>query len=296
MLNQKAEEVLAGLGGDGPVPAGAVAAAITAHGPNLGARLLERVVPDDPWPDPVSPADVAARAEAEAARLGSLRAGCEHLVLALYDLTRAPRLGPVRAAVQEMAAERAHAGYLALEPRTPPERTPIAVVFTGLPGSGKSTLAEETGIALRAPVFSLDWLLGSLTPFGLVRGDNAAALGDQLVRAAVARQLQLGLDVVADTAGHQQENRDRMRELVTGLGGALVEVECLCSDESTHRVRVESRSRGIPGWPGTVTWDHVERMRARWSPWAAPHLTLDTTTPLPDCLARVHEAITTARG
>ncbi|WP_433888273.1 AAA family ATPase [Streptomyces sp. CA-111067] len=295
MLNDRAEAVLAALGGEDPVPAGSVAATIASHGPNLGARLLERVVPDDPWPDLVSPAGVADRAEAEAARLGSLRVGCEHLVLALYALTRGAQLGPVRAAVQEMAAERAHAGYLALEPRLPePARAPVVVVFAGLPGSGKSTLAEETGIALRAPVFSLDWLLGSLTPFGLVRGDNAAALGDQLVRAAVARQLQLGLDVVADTAGHQQENRDRMRELVTGLGGALVEVECLCSDEVVHRARVESRSRSIPGWPGTVTWEHVERMRASWCPWT-PHLTLDTTTPIPTCMAQVHQAVSSAR-
>ena len=40
------------------------------------------------------------------------------------------------------------------------------IVFSGLPGAGKSTLAEAAGRQLRVPVFAVDWLLGSLTPFG----------------------------------------------------------------------------------------------------------------------------------
>jgi hypothetical protein len=40
------------------------------------------------------------------------------------------------------------------------------IVFSGLPGTGKGTLAEAAGRQLRVPVFAVDWLLGSLTPFG----------------------------------------------------------------------------------------------------------------------------------
>lgn len=38
------------------------------------------------------------------------------------------------------------------------------IVLAGLPGTGKSTLAETIGRILHIPVFSLDWLLGALTP------------------------------------------------------------------------------------------------------------------------------------
>ncbi|CAA9294262.1 MAG: hypothetical protein AVDCRST_MAG93-4135, partial [uncultured Chloroflexia bacterium] len=38
------------------------------------------------------------------------------------------------------------------------------IVFAGLPGTGKSTMAEAVGRTLHAPVFALDWILGTLTP------------------------------------------------------------------------------------------------------------------------------------
>jgi hypothetical protein len=40
------------------------------------------------------------------------------------------------------------------------------VVFSGLPGTGRSALADAAGRRLGIPVFTADWLLGSLTPFG----------------------------------------------------------------------------------------------------------------------------------
>jgi predicted kinase len=298
MLTENAAAVLAGIPGKGDLPADDVLAEIIAHAPNLGERLLDRVHPDGagPWPDLVSPGELAVRADAEAARAGSLRTGCEHLVLGLYALTRESELGRVRTAVAEMAADRAHAQHLALRPREQQSTTPVVVLFAGLPGAGKSTLAEAFGAELRAPVFSLDWLLGALTPFGLVRADNAGPLGDHLVRAHLARQLHLGLDVVVDTVALDAPGRARLRAVAAALGAVLVEVECGCPDEAVHRSRVESRSRGIPGWPATVTWAHVQRLRARADPWPEPHLTLDTTTPLATCLADLRATVRAARA
>jgi predicted kinase len=297
VLNERAEAVVRALGA-GPVSGAEVAAAVVAHGPNLGSQLLRRVGQDggEPWPELVDVGELVAHAEAEAARLGSLRAGCEHLVLGSYGLTRDPVLGRVRLALQQLAADRAYAGYRSLAPREPkPARTPVVVVIAGLPGSGKTTLAEETAVALRAPVYSLDWLLGALTPFGLVRADNAEPLGDQLICAAVGRQVQLGLDVVVDTVGHEQDGRTRLRELVRGLGGVPVEVECVVPDQAVHQSRVDGRARGIPGWPGTVSWDHVNWMRDRWEDWPESHLLVDTTAALDSCLARVLAAVESAR-
>ncbi|EOD64186.1 AAA family ATPase [Amycolatopsis vancoresmycina] len=100
--------------------------------------------------------------------------------------------------------------------------------------------------------------------------------------ASVARQLQLGLDVVIDATGHRREARDRWREVTESAGGRFVGAECVCSDEQRQRARVEGRARGIPGWPQTVTWEHVVRMRGLWESWDEPHLVLDSATRPPE--------------
>jgi predicted kinase len=173
-----------------------------------------------------------------------------------------------------------------------PSARPTTVLVAGLPGCGKSTLAESLGRRLRAPVFSMDWQLGALVPFGLLRADNVTAVAEVQVSAAAARQLQLGLSVVVDATGHRRETRDRWRTLTENLGGAFVGVECVCTDDRLLRGRVEGRARGIPGWPATVTWDHVGRMRRLWEPWTEPHLLVDSATDSPEiAVRRVLDAI-----
>jgi hypothetical protein len=60
------------------------------------------------------------------------------------------------------------------------------------------------------------------------------------------------------------------------------------------RLRVESRGRAIPGWPATVTWEHVGRMRARWEPWDEPHLVLNTLEPVQASVDRIVSAVQAA--
>lgn len=158
----------------------------------------------------------------------------------------------------------------------------VAILVAGVPGAGKSTLAEGLARALRAPVFSIDWQLGALTPFRVLTNENAGPIAEMLLIAAQARQLQLGLDAVLDALGHQAVDRSRYRDVAENLGGRFVGVECTCSDEMLHRSRVEGRDRGIPGWKPTVAWEHVLRMKARWEPWVEPHLVLDSAKQGPE--------------
>ncbi|CCH30972.1 hypothetical protein BN6_36770 [Saccharothrix espanaensis DSM 44229] len=153
--------------------------------------------------------------------------------------------------------------------------------MAGIPGTGKSTLAEALAWPLRAPVFSMDWHLGALVPFGVLREDNAVPLAEVNLTAAAARQLRLGLDVIVDATGHRAQTRSRWRALATKLGGVFVGVECVCSDERVQRTRVEGRARGIPGWHPTVSWEHVQRMRSLWEPWDEPHLVVDSAVDPP---------------
>ncbi|MGH7869555.1 MAG: AAA family ATPase [Candidatus Dormibacteraceae bacterium] len=287
-LNECAEAVFGefgGTSGNGTAGASDVLVAILDHAPNGGAQLAERLglatVDGVGEPDfPIDLAEFTERAGHEAVRLGMPSVGCEHFILALLDLTTgqaaAAQLGAIglpkaRAELQGMVAEIAGHAYAELDSAPGEQAAPaVAVVLVGLPGSGKSTLAETIGRTLRAPVFSVDWQLGALTPFGLVRPDNAVPLADHLLTAAMARQLQLGIDVVLDAAGHLRRTRDSWRLLAEQLGCVFVGVECVCPDETMHRSRVSGRARGIPGWPNTVSWDHVQRMRDRWESWDEP--------------------------
>jgi predicted kinase len=132
----------------------------------------------------------------------------------------------------------------------------------------------------------MDWQLGTLVPFGVLRADNTGPLSQLTLIAAAARQLQLGLGAIIDATGHTHEFRARLESLANSLDAKFVGVECVCSDETAHQQRIEGRDRGIPGWPATVTWTHLKRMKERWENWHQPHLILDTATMPPETALR----------
>lgn len=225
---------------------------------------------------------------------------CEYLLLgALRAAGSGRELDRARKDFQDLMADRAYGRYLRLRalPRPEGAPTPCAVLVAGLPGTGKSTLAEAVAQSLRAPAFSMDWELGTLMPFGVLRPDNLWPMSELMMVSSMARQLQLGSDAIVDAAGLLAKDRHRMRAVAEALGAAFIGVECVCSDEAAHRGRVRERSRVIPGWTATVSWEHVKRMRELWEPWEEPHLVVDSAVQAPaSSLAAVLESVLASRG
>ncbi|GAA0990036.1 AAA family ATPase [Nocardiopsis tropica] len=128
--------------------------------------------------------------------------------------------------------------------------------------------------------------------FGVLRPDNSTPIAELMLTAAVTRQLTLGMSAIIDATGHTRAQRRRWQSITERLGGTFIGVECVCSDEEVQRLRLEGRSRGIPCWPTTVSWEHAERMRELWEPWEEPHLVLDSAiNPSEESLRRVLDLI-----
>jgi predicted kinase len=160
------------------------------------------------------------------------------------------------------------------------------ILFAGLPGTGKSTLAETLAQTSGIPVFSLDWLLGALTPFNILTNDNAAEIGYTLIETLVKRQFMMGQSAILDTPAHTTQLRTRWMGTTDQFDVEVYKIETICSDQDLHRSRVESRKRNIPGWH-EITWKHVEKMRSAWESWDEHHLIVDAVDSLESNLDKI---------
>ncbi|TCC65803.1 hypothetical protein E0H73_02400 [Kribbella pittospori] len=164
------------------------------------------------------------------------------------------------------------------------------IVFTGLPGTGKSTLAEALAVEAATPVFAGDWLLGALKPHGVLGGlsrQSFLAMYYDLLETLVRRQLMLAQSAIVDCL-IDDSVADRWEKVATEYDARLRLIECVCTDEAEHRLRLEGRRRGIPGWH-EVGWDHVDRMRVEYPGLTREHLTVDAMDPVERNLRLVRE-------
>ena len=162
------------------------------------------------------------------------------------------------------------------------------IVFSGLPGTGKSKLAEALGRELRIPVFAKDWLEATLLRSGLKPGSEEKSLGFagyELLTTLAERQLILGQSVILDSVAASASIRGAWRQLSDQYEADWRAIECICSDESLHRLRLNGRQRNIPGWH-ELEWAEVERVKRYYIPWEGKRLVLDMTNSLTENLLK----------
>ena len=136
----------------------------------------------------------------------------------------------------------------------------VLVVIGGLPGSGKSTvagaLAERTGTAF-VRVDRIEQAIVEWTSLAHPVGPVGYAVAHELAR----EQLALGLDVIVECVNPVAVTRDAWVVTARECGSAIVEVEIVCSDETEHRRRVETRVSDVgrlvkPTWAEVVSRDY----------------------------------------
>ena len=154
------------------------------------------------------------------------------------------------------------------------------IVFSGLPGSGKSSLAEVLGRKLSVPVFANDWLQAALkrSRLGNEADRKLGFAGYELLTTLAERQLMLGQSAILDSVASIEVVREQWRELAHKYGATWTVIECICSDETVHRQRLESRQRHIPDW-AELEWREVERVKSYFVPWTDERLVIDTLKP-----------------
>ncbi|MBB6636592.1 AAA family ATPase [Cohnella thailandensis] len=143
-------------------------------------------------------------------------------------------------------------------------------IFGGLPGTGKTTLSSALARMLGAAYLRVDVVEQAMRDAG-IRVDGPEGY---LVCYAIASQnLQLGLDVVADTVNPIQVTRRAWRNVAESLEAPFVEIEVVCTDDREHKHRVETREADIPGFV-LPTWEQVRNRQ--YEVWDRDRIVIDT--------------------
>jgi predicted kinase len=148
----------------------------------------------------------------------------------------------------------------------------MLIAFGGLPGTGKTTVAKNLARKLGAVYLRIDTLEQAF----IASRNDAADIGPAGYQAAYAvadDNLRLGLTVVADSVNSLNLTRTAWRNVALGAGVRIFEVELICSDTTTHRLRVEGRQADIPGQK-LPTWRNV--MERQYDAWESEHVVVDT--------------------
>ena len=97
--------------------------------------------------------------------------------------------------------------------------------------------------------------------------------GYQLAFRLAKDNLTLGLSVIGDSCNSITESRIAWQQIATDLGIQFVNIEVICSDESEHQVRVETRKTSIPNLT-LPTWKQVQERE--YQVWENEVLKVDT--------------------
>lgn len=133
---------------------------------------------------------------------------------------------------------------------------PRLIVFTGLPGTGKTSLARALSRSMPAMFVRIDAIEQALRNGGR---EMVGTDGYVVANAVASGNLALGHNVVADCVNPVAASRRMWFDTAAMQRAVLHEVWIVCSDETEHRRRVESRMADLPGHRLPI-WREIESM------------------------------------
>ncbi|MEM1255030.1 MAG: AAA family ATPase [Cyanobacteria bacterium P01_H01_bin.21] len=143
-------------------------------------------------------------------------------------------------------------------------------IFSGLPDTGKTTLSKRLAQATSAVHLRIDTIEQGLRD---LCGIQVEGEGYRMAYRIAADNLQLGMDVIADSCNPIDLTRHEWEQVAENNGAAFINIELVCSDDSEHRRRVESRMSDISGLK-LPTWNDV--VNREYHNWTKDRIVIDT--------------------
>lgn len=150
-------------------------------------------------------------------------------------------------------------------------KTPILFILSGLPGTGKTTLARRLAQHYDAMHLRIDTIEQALRDLCRIAVEGE---GYRLAYRIAADNLQLGLNVVADSCNPIELTRREWEQVATTNGAIFVNIQVTCTDVETHRRRIESRIPDIEGLQ-LPTWQAV--LDREYDGWLQERIVIDTS-------------------
>jgi predicted kinase len=142
--------------------------------------------------------------------------------------------------------------------------------------TARFVLAEAVSRALSVPILSIDSIEAAMWRAGLIKTETGVA-AYEVAHALADENLRLRHTVIVDAVNPVEAPRAAWRKLAAKHRVSLKIIECVCSDETIHRGRIEAPVAG----KRELTWARLLQRRAEYEAWTDPRLVLDTSRTSP---------------
>ena len=165
--------------------------------------------------------------------------------------------------------------------------SPQIIIIGGVPGAGKSTLASALSRKLNIPVFNKDLLESVIVQNGLVPVSELNGVGYELMEKLALTEVEMGRSLILDCVA----SLGRVKKYWNSFDVDLVKyIECVCTDEALHKLRLESRVRNIKGWY-ELTWADVVSIKENYEPCFTARLKIDSVNDFDQNLIKAFEYV-----